>query len=151
MICNALGHLLASPARPGLARGDAALLAAAIEESLRLEPAARSWTGTRPRTPRSAARGSGGDPATVSIAGANRDPAVFTEPDRFGLSRPEAPRRPAFAHGPHLCPGAHVARLETRAAIATLQAARPAPGPGPRRGAARPDLPQGPAAARALG
>jgi len=59
---------------------------------------------------------------TVSIAGANRDPAVFADPapDRFDLRRPNARLHLAFAQGPHFCLGAHAARLETRAAVALL-------------------------------
>jgi cytochrome P450 len=56
----------------------------------------------------------------VSISGANRDPAVFPAPDEFDLSRAKARRHIAFAHGPHVCVGIHLARLEARTALATL-------------------------------
>ena len=61
-----------------------------------------------------------GDQVTVSLAAANRDPAIFAEPDRFDVRRPNAGRHLAFAHGPHFCLGAHLARLETRIAVETL-------------------------------
>jgi len=58
-----------------------------------------------------------GDLVTLSLAGANRDPAVFPEPDRFDLGRPNLNLQVAFAHGPHVCLGMHLARLETRVAL----------------------------------
>jgi cytochrome P450 len=121
MIANVMLHLLSSPGELELVRADRGLIAAAIEESLRLEPAAavvdRYATSD---TELSGARIRAGDPVTVSIAGANRDPAIFPAPDRFDVRRPNATRHLAFAHGPHFCLGAHLARLEARIAVATL-------------------------------
>ncbi len=121
MIANALLHLLSSPAQFELVLADRRLVPAAIEESLRLEPAAavvdRYATGN---TRLGGADIQAGDQVTVSIAGANRDPAVFGVPDVFDVRRPNAGRHLAFAHGPHFCLGAHLARLEARVAIETL-------------------------------
>jgi len=126
MIANALLHLLSSPAQLELVLADRALVPAAIEESLRLEPAAAvvdryatgdAWLG--------GAAIRAGDQVTVSIAGANRDPAVFGEPDVFDVLRLSAGRHLAFAHGPHFCLGAHLARLEAQVAIETLLARLP--------------------------
>ena len=121
MIANVMLHLLSSPGELELVRGDRGLIPAAIEESLRLEPAAavvdRYATSDAEL---SGARIRAGDPVTVSIAGANRDPAIFPDPDRFDVRRPNATRHLAFAHGPHFCLGAHLARLEARIAVATL-------------------------------
>jgi cytochrome P450 len=61
-----------------------------------------------------------GDQVTVSIAGANRDPAVFPDPGTFDVRRANAARHLAFAHGPHFCIGAPLARLETQVAIDTV-------------------------------
>jgi cytochrome P450 len=72
-----------------------------------------------------AARIRQGDLVTVSIAGANRDPAVFDSPDRFDPRRPNVGRHLAFARGPHFCIGAQLARLEAVTAVNTLLARLP--------------------------
>ena len=61
-----------------------------------------------------------GDLVRLSIAAANRDPAVFTDPDRFDPTRPNLRRHVAFAQGPHVCVGVHLARLEARTALDAL-------------------------------
>jgi cytochrome P450 len=118
MIANLVLHLLERPAVLAEVRADRSLLADAIEESLRLEPAASvvDRYATRDVTLESAYIASG-DLVRVSIAGANRDPAVFTDPDAFDLRRPNARANLAFALGPHFCLGARLARAETEIAV----------------------------------
>jgi cytochrome P450 len=121
MIVNAVRHLLGNPEALEFVRGGADFLSNAIEESIRLEPAAAvvdryatcdvELGGARIRR---------GDQVTVSIAGANRDPAVFTEPDRFDIRRANAKLNLAFAQGPHFCLGAQLARIETMVAVRQL-------------------------------
>ncbi|MCX5329028.1 cytochrome P450 [Streptomyces sp. NBC_00140] len=127
MITNALLHLLRHPDQLALVRADAGLLDGAIEESLRLEPGAavvdRYATGDTVLGP---ARIRRGDLVTVSLTGANRDPAVFADPDRFDVRREDARLQLAFAHGPHYCLAAHLARLETRIALQHLLQRLPA-------------------------
>jgi cytochrome P450 len=121
MICNAIVHLLGHPAQLALVRADPGLLPAAVEESLRLEPAAA--VVDRYATRDVSIGGAGirrADPVTVSLAGANRDPEVFPEPDRYDIRRPNAARHLAFARGPHFCLGAHLARLEATVAVASV-------------------------------
>ena len=121
MIANALLHLLSSPAQLDLVLADRGLVPAAVEESLRLEPAAAVVDRYATRDARlGGARIGAGDQVTVSIAGANRDPAVFGEPDAFDVRRLNAGRHLAFAHGPHFCLGAHLARLEAVVAVETI-------------------------------
>ena len=139
MIANAALHLLSQPDQLELVRSDPALLPAAVEESLRLEPAAaivdRYATGDAELA---GAKIRAGDRVTVSITGANRDPAVFGDPDQFDLNRPESGRHLAFAHGPHFCIGAPPARAETLAALRALL-----PLPGLRLDPERPASPEG--------
>ncbi|MGH3404789.1 MAG: cytochrome P450 [Streptosporangiaceae bacterium] len=121
MICNAVRHLLASPDQVHDLDADRSLLDGAVDESLRLEPAAAvvdryATAGAR----LGEADVSGGDLVVVSLAGANRDPAVFPEPDRFDIRRPNARQNLGFALGPHFCVGAQLARMETREAVTAL-------------------------------
>jgi len=134
MIANAALMLLERPRELALARADAAALDAAIDESLRLEPAAavvdRYATADVRLGEAAIARG---DLVRISITAANRDPAVFADPDEFD---PRRSRRGnlAFAQGPHVCVGVHLARLEARAALGALLRGLPALrlGPGSR-------------------
>jgi cytochrome P450 len=125
MIANALLMLLERPQQLARAREDPAALDAAIEESLRLEPAAAVIDRYATADVRfGGASIAGGELVRISITGANRDPAVFTEPDRFDLARTNR-RHLAFAQGPHVCVGVHLARLEARTALAALLARLP--------------------------
>ncbi len=137
MITNAMLHLLRSPGQLALARADPGLVGAAVEESLRLEPAAafvdRYATGDTDLGGTTVPRGAR---VSVSLAAANRDPAIFPRPDRFDIRRPNAGRHLAFAHGPHFCLGADLARLETRTAVRVLLDRLPGLRLDPRRPAA---------------
>lgn len=61
-----------------------------------------------------------GEPVVVFIGGANRDPEVFAEPDRFDITRENAHDHLAFSSGIHYCLGAGLARLEGAVAVRTL-------------------------------
>jgi cytochrome P450 len=100
------------------ARAPAGLTQSAIEESLRLEPAAATIDRYAARDVRFAGASiRQGDLVTISIAGANRDPDTFPDPNRFDIRRANARQHVAFAHGPHVCIGMHLARLEAHTAI----------------------------------
>ena len=121
MTANTIRHLLSSPATLKAVRADRSLLDAVIEESLRLEPAASvidRYTITE------CALGGvtvpEGDLVNVTLLAANRDPAVFPDPDRFDPSRSNLRQHLTFVQGPHLCIGLHLARMETRAALDVL-------------------------------
>ena len=139
MIANAVLHLLSDPGQLELVRVDPRLVLAAIEESLRLEPAAALLDRYATRDAAfGGAEIKAGDRVSVSLAAANRDPAVFRDPDRFDIFRSSAGRHLAFAHGPHFCIGATLARAETHAALDALLAL-----PRLRLDPARPAAPQG--------
>jgi cytochrome P450 len=121
MIVNSVRHLLGDPDTLALVRGDADLLPNAIEESIRLEPAAAVVDRYATRDVElGSASIRRGELVSVSIAGANRDPTVFTDPDRFNIRRNNAGLNLAFAQGPHFCLGAHLARAETMMAVGRL-------------------------------
>ncbi len=58
-----------------------------------------------------------GDVALVLLAAANRDPDVFSDPDRFLVGRPNAGAHLSFGGGSHYCPGASLARYEANALL----------------------------------
>jgi cytochrome P450 len=62
-----------------------------------------------------------GDPVLLNIAAANRDPAVFGNPDEFEPERP-GNRHFAFGGGIHRCIGSNLARTAVRVAIEELLA-----------------------------
>jgi cytochrome P450 len=121
MIANALLMVLSDAERTEAVRSDPGLIEAAVDESLRLEPAAAVID--RYATADVSLGGSaivGGDLVRLSLAAANRDPAVFDDPDHFDLQRRGVRRHLAFAQGPHVCAGVHLARLEARVALRRL-------------------------------
>lgn len=61
-----------------------------------------------------------GEMVVVLLGGSNRDPGVFPEPDRLDLSRANANRHMTFAHGPHFCLGAALAKTEAEIVFSTL-------------------------------
>ncbi|MBB5782971.1 cytochrome P450 family protein [Nonomuraea jabiensis] len=121
LIANAVAALLSHPGQLAALRADPALMPRAVEELMR-------WCGPQLLTiPRFAAedleiggvRVPKGVPVTASIAAANRDPRAFDEPDRFDVRR-EPSAHLGFAHGPHFCVGASLARVQTGIALGAL-------------------------------
>ena len=60
-----------------------------------------------------------GDRLSLNIAAANRDPAQFTDPDRFDIERNEG-RHLGFGFSIHFCLGAALARMEGQAVIGAV-------------------------------
>jgi len=118
MTTSLFWHLLSAPEQLAVVRADRSLVANAIEESLRLEPAAsRVDRYATVDVELGGARIRRGDLVIVSLSAANRDPAVFPEPDSFDIGRPNLREHVTFAQGPHTCVGLHLARVETGAAL----------------------------------
>ena len=123
MTANALVHVLGDDGVMAELRERPELVEQAVEESLRMEPAA---TLVDRYVTAEARLGNvvlpAGAAVSLSLAGANRDPEFFADPDRFDLRRSNAGHHLAFVHGPHACIGMHLARLETVAAIQAVLA-----------------------------
>ena len=99
---------------------DPTLAASAVEEMLRFESPLQlnNRVLTAPVHLRDQTLPAG-DFVTLCIGAANRDAAVFAQPDRLDISRKPNPHL-AFGHGGHACAGMNVARLEGRIALARL-------------------------------
>jgi cytochrome P450 len=117
-IMNTVLLLLRTPAALDAVRADPSLLDGAIEESLRLIPPVsfiERWT------PRVVVLGGveigAGEFIGVSVLATNRDPGVFERPLDYDISRENARRHLSFSFGEHFCLGAHLARIELRAAL----------------------------------
>ena len=105
--------------------GDPTLLASTVEEVLRFDGPTpfMARTLTEDVTVRGVTM-SAGDQVLLLFASANRDAAVFTDPDRFDVTRNPVGHL-AFGYGIHFCLGAAIARLEGRIAVGELLAAYP--------------------------
>ena len=125
LIGNATLALLRNPGELSRLRAQPDLAATAVEEFLRYDPTVAGLT----RTAKEDVQLSGGlVPAGATVMAvlpaANRDPDVFTDPDRLDVGRGDT-RHLGFGGGPHVCIGAALARLETRIAMTALLAAYP--------------------------
>ena len=116
LLCGLLNH----PEQLAAIRADRSLIPQAVEEGLR-------WDGPLTVLFRQAMRDvevggvtiPAGAKVDVVAGTANRDPLRYTNPDAFDIHR-KADRHMAFAFGPHICIGQHLARLEMSRAIDAL-------------------------------
>lgn len=117
---NLLLGLLTQPTLLERVRTDRSLLDGAVNEALRWEPPIASVMRVAARDCELAGITiPAGTMVNVSIAAANRDPARFPDPDRFDPTRTNI-QHLTFGAGPHLCLGAHLARMETTVAVNAL-------------------------------
>jgi len=120
LIGNGTRALLDFPEQMAKLRADPGLIRNAVEEMLRYDsPVTNSG-----RTPNRDVVVSGcpvprGESLSTSLAAANRDPAVYPDPDRFDIERVDTHHQ-SFGGGRHLCLGAHLARVEAQEAILGL-------------------------------
>lgn len=99
---------------------DPGLVSSAVDECLRFEP---SVPITRRTLWRDTTFGDVTIPANANVyailIAANRDPAVYSEPDRFDIGRSEA-RHCSFGGGIHYCLGSHLAKMNTEIAFTEM-------------------------------
>lgn len=122
---NLLGNIvLALASDPSLlakVRGDAAVAEAIVEETLRHDPSVQmvDRVALEPIA-LGDAQIAAGDRVMLSVAGANRDPAMFEEPEVFDITRENVSKHLGFGSGIHVCLGAALTRLEARIAIEAI-------------------------------
>ena len=126
LISTALVALLTHPEQLATLRADPARLPTAIEEFLRVSA---MFVTLFPRTAIEDVDLDGvaipaGTTVAVSPVAANHDERQFDRPDEFDVTR-EAFGHLGFGHGPHVCLGQQLARLQIREAIGQLLAAAP--------------------------
>lgn len=120
LIGNCVYWLWRNPDQHRLITVDPSLIPAWIEETLRYDNSTQIIA-------RTAAcdleiRGAPihkGDRVLLLIGSANRDPAVFTDPDCYDIRRSQNEML-SFGHGAHFCLGASLARLEARVSLEEL-------------------------------
>lgn len=120
LISNAVAMLLQHPAQRTRIAADPELTATAIEEVVRLAPSLKmvgrqayadvELSDTTVRA---------GENVVAVVLAANRDPAVFADPDAFTVERQPNPHL-SFGFGTHFCLGGPLARMQARMAVDAL-------------------------------
>ena len=114
LIGNGLLALLRNPGELERLRADPGLIPSAVEELLRFDsPVQTDFRGALEDCEVNGAPVRRGENVFLLIGSANRDPAVFEEPDRLDVGRSGA-SHVSFGRGIHHCLGAPLARLEGR-------------------------------------
>jgi cytochrome P450 len=112
--------LLGHPDQLVAVRAQPSLLPGAVEEMLRWWTPVMVFRRTAATdVDLGGVRVRAGDKVVVSFTSANRDEAVFADPDVFDVRRSPNPHL-SFGHGPHFCLGAQLARVQMRALFAEL-------------------------------
>lgn len=125
LISNAIAMLLADPEQPSRVVADPSLIPGAIEEVLRLAPSLKvDARQAHSDVELSDATLRAGDTVVAVLLAANRDPAVFANPNRFDVTRQPNPHL-SFGFGTHFCLGAPLARMQARMAVEGLFARFP--------------------------
>nr|WP_231134524.1 cytochrome P450 [Motilibacter deserti] len=116
VVVNGLAALLPHPEQWEALRADPSLAAAVVEETVRYDGPVEI---APPRHALTDVELGGGvipalDLVALSILGADHDPEVFADPERFDIFRPHVRHHIGFGSGIHFCLGAPLARLEAR-------------------------------------
>jgi cytochrome P450 PksS len=125
-LSNGIHELLLHPDQFQKLREDLGLLRSAVEEMVRFCPPmpfmhriATENFQLHGRTIRK------GDLVFLGLASANRDPAIYPEPDRFDITRSTTQKNMTFGFGPHHCVGSGLARRELEIAFEVLVTSLP--------------------------
>ncbi len=120
LIGNGIMALLQHPAELAKLRANPELMTNAVEEVLRYEsPVVNSGRVAHIDMEIAGHKVLAGDSLSVSLAAANRDPAVHPDPDRFNIERTNIQLQ-SFGGGRHFCLGAHLSRLEAAETFSVL-------------------------------
>ncbi len=112
LIGNGILALLRHPEQWAMLHADPSLIPNAIEEILRYESPVQAVSRIVNESVELGGTMLSADDVVVSlVGGANRDPAVFNEPDRFDITRKDL-KPVSFGGGIHFCLGAQLARIE---------------------------------------
>ena len=118
LIGNGLYALLQNPDQWSLLRSESDLIENAVEELLRFDsPVQGAVRMVLQEAEIAGMTFKAGERVWLMYGAANRDPAIFPDPDRLDLRRPNASRHLSFGQGIHFCLGAPLARLEGQIAI----------------------------------
>lgn len=120
LIGNMVSTLVNYPDQMALLRSRPELMDAAVEETLRYESSILKQSRVASQDVELLGQKiKAGDYVHFMIGAANHDPARFSNPDVFNITRIDAGHI-SFGHGIHFCIGASLSRLETRIAIRQL-------------------------------
>ena len=112
LITNGYRLLLQHPAMYEALHSNIQLAPGAVEEILRYEPPVLMTSRLVLEDLEFAGQSlHKGQEIMLALAGANRDPSIFSDPDEFDITR-KSMKHLSFAAGPHFCLGAPLARLE---------------------------------------
>ena len=118
---NLLFSLLSHPDQLNAVRADRRLIPQAIEEALRLETPLLNITRLATKdTEIDGVPIEAGSTVMLMLAAANRDENRHEDPDDFDIFRSNPKPHISFGHGPHMCLGVHLARIEMRVALEHL-------------------------------
>ena len=121
LLGNGAALLVAHPDQLALLQDGTVPWAAAVDEVLRYDPPVQRTARVAQRdTEVAGLRFREGQFVILALGGANRDPAVFADPQRFDVTRSDADRHVSFSSGIHYCLGAGLARMEGEIGLRAL-------------------------------